>query len=70
VTWRSVKPVFLSKWVLSPHRENPPRRQCIGCAGGGDLNGLTCRECDGRGYHDSQHPLRTAKASPADDDAY
>jgi len=66
----SVKPVFLSRWVLTPHRENPPRTQCIGCAGGGDLNGLTCRECSGRGWFDAAHPRRTGKAETADDYAY
>lgn len=47
------RPVFWGKFTLQPHRENPPRTQCRACAGGGDLNGLVCRECGGRGYHDA-----------------
>lgn len=49
-------PTWWGRLVLTPHRENPPRRQCASCAGGGDLNGLTCRECQGRGYFDAGHP--------------
>jgi DnaJ-class molecular chaperone len=70
VTWRSLKPVFLSKWMLSPHRENAPRSQCQGCQGGGQINGLDCRDCSGRGWFDAEHPQRTGKAAAADDDAY
>lgn len=66
----SVKPVFWGRLALTPHRENTPRTQCTGCAGGGDLNGLTCRECGGRGYFDAQHRPRTARAAAADDDTY
>ena len=69
MTSRSVAPVFFSKWYTTPHRENAPRTQCTGgCAGGGEINGIQCRDCGGLGYHDAQHPKRTAKAAAADDD--
>jgi hypothetical protein len=55
----SVGPAWWGKFAMQPHRENPPRTQCNGCAGGGDLNGLTCRECGGRGYFDAAHPQRS-----------
>lgn len=64
----SIKPTFLSRFVLQPHRENPPRRQCAGCAGGGEINGVWCRECRGRGWHDTHPPGSAARA--ADTDAY
>lgn len=70
MTSRSVKPVFFSKWFTTPHRENPPRQQCRPCMGGGEINGLDCAECGGRGWFDAQRPQRTGKAAPADDDAY
>jgi DnaJ-class molecular chaperone len=46
----------LGKVAIIPHRENAPRTQCRGCAGGGDINGIFCGDCDGRGWHDEHNP--------------
>ncbi|HXT90553.1 MAG TPA: hypothetical protein VN714_14970 [Trebonia sp.] len=35
----------------------PLRPQCRECYGGGEVNGLTCRECDGTGRHPLAAPL-------------
>lgn len=53
---RSVRPLFWGRFALVPHREPGPRQQCRDCAGGGEINGLTCRGCNGRGWHDASHP--------------
>jgi hypothetical protein len=50
------RPLFLSRITLQPHREPAPRTQCRGCAGGGDLNGIECPHCDGRGWFDAANP--------------
>ena len=42
--------------AIVPHQPSPPRRQCAGCAGGGYINGVFHDECDGRGWHDAEHP--------------
>jgi hypothetical protein len=47
---------FFSRWYTTPHREPPPREQCIPCAGGGEINGLPCYDCDGRGWFDEHNP--------------
>jgi hypothetical protein len=65
---RGLKPVFLSRIVLTPHRENPPRTQCRDCMGGGEINDIRCRDCGGRGYFDATHPPRSSKTS--ENDAY
>jgi hypothetical protein len=44
------------KTVAVPHRENAPREQCIPCAGGGEINGVPCYDCDGRGWFDQHNP--------------
>lgn len=46
----------LGKVALVPHRENAPRTQCGGCAGGGEINGIFCGDCDGRGWHAEHNP--------------
>ena len=51
---------FFSRFYSTPHRENPPREQCIACAGGGEINGLDCTECRGIGYFDVTNPPRKA----------
>ena len=63
------KPVFWGKLMLTPHRDPEPRRACVSCAGGGDLNGLTCRPCGGRGWFDAAHPERSSSKT-AEADAY
>jgi hypothetical protein len=65
-------PIIWGKLALTPHRENPPRTQCRGCAGGGEINGLTCRDCAGRGWSDAAHPPRGSTRTSADSaaDAY
>ena len=50
---RGSKPTFWGKLALSPHRENTPRTQCTPCAGGGEINGVRCSDCSGRGYFDA-----------------
>jgi hypothetical protein len=47
----------LGKIAIVPHRENAPRTQCCSCAGGGEINGLECLDCDGRGWHDEHNPV-------------
>jgi hypothetical protein len=47
---------FFSRWYTTPHRESPPREVCVPCAGGGEINGLTCTECGGIGYFDQHNP--------------
>ena len=44
------------RWFRIPPRKVVPRTQCPGCAGGGDLNGLECHACDGRGWFDADNP--------------
>jgi hypothetical protein len=68
-TGGGVKPIFLSRFVLTPHRENPPRTQCRACAGGGDINGVWCRDCSGRGWHDATKPPPSSTRT-TDIDAY
>jgi hypothetical protein len=46
----------LGKVAIIPHRENAPRTQCTACAGGGEINGLECPDCDRRGYFDEHNP--------------
>ena len=68
--FRGVNPIVWGKVVLTPHRENAPRRQCTGgCAGGGEINGVQCRECRGLGYFDAQHPPRSSTRT-SETDAY
>jgi hypothetical protein len=45
----------LGKTTLTPHRENAPRTQCGGCAGGGSINDLECLDCGGRGWFDEHN---------------
>lgn len=46
-------PVWWGRFVMLPHRKPAPRRQCSSCAGGGEINGVPCRDCSQRGYHDA-----------------
>jgi hypothetical protein len=62
----STRPTWWGSLVLTPHRENPPRTQCRSCAGGGEINGVPCRDCGQRGYFDAQHPPRNSNTSEAD----
>ena len=64
--FRGVNPVVWGKLILTPHRENPPRTQCRACAGGGSINDVWCRECQGLGYHDAGQPPRSTKTSDVD----
>jgi hypothetical protein len=51
-----LRALFLSRITLQPHREPLHRTQCIGCAGGGHINGVECRFCDQRGWFDAANP--------------
>lgn len=54
--FRGLKPVVWGKFALVPHREPAPRAACLDCRGGGEVNGLPCHGCGGRGWHDGAHP--------------
>jgi hypothetical protein len=44
------------KLAIVPHQEPGRREQCRDCAGGGEINGLECCPCDGRGWFDADNP--------------
>jgi hypothetical protein len=65
---RGARPVIWGKLALTPHRENPPRTQCRDCAGGGEINGVSCRSCRGRGWHAaSQQAAQRQQEEPEQD---
>lgn len=52
---RGSAPTWWGRFVMLAHRENTPRTQCRGCAGGGEINGVRCSSCSGRGWFDRDH---------------
>jgi hypothetical protein len=66
---KPAKPTFWGSLILTPHREPSPRRQCNGgCAGGGEINGIQCRECRGLGYFDAANPPRSKASTRTSED--
>lgn len=53
---RGISPSWpFGRAALVPHVTRQ-RTQCGMCMGGGEINGLPCYDCDGRGWFDEHNP--------------